>query len=161
MLVRGAAVLLAASVSTATTGALPVPHAAAVVSVVVAGDGDTDGDGLPDTGDGCPTVASTNPTGCPTAPRRAALTWLGGAARLQVQVTSPVTSCAARARLVLWRVRADRDVKLAGVIASRHGRHRFRVPRGATYYVTVAPSYSSGEAECAKAVSRRVRVPRS
>ncbi len=169
MLVRAAALLLVASLATATTGALPVPRAlavntavnAAVNTAVDAADADTDGDGLADARDGCPTVASPNPTGCPTAPRKAALRWLDGKHRLQARVTSPVTSCAARARIVLWRVRRHRDFKVVGVSASYRGRHRFRVQRGATYYVTVAPSYSSGEAECAKAISRTVRAPRT
>ncbi len=121
---------------------------------------DGDGDGLDDALDGCPTVASANPTGCPTAERRARLRWRDGAGRLEARITSPVAACSARARVKLWRVGAGADVRVASETASSQGRQRFRVPRGARYYVTVSPTYASGQAECAKAVSRTVRVPR-
>ena len=140
---------------------VPQPAAEATASCGAGCDVDTDGDGLPDLGDGCPTVASTNPTGCPTTPRDAALKWREDRFRLQAKITSPVRSCASRARINLWRVRPNRDVKVLQATASPRGRHRFTVSRGRTYYVTVSPSYSPGEAECAKAVSRKVRVPRA
>ena len=44
--------------------------------------------------------------------------------------------------------------------SSFSGRKRFRVPRGARYYVTVSSSYAPGIAECAEATSRTVVVPR-
>jgi hypothetical protein len=157
MLARVAASLLVAPLPAATVAALPTSHAATVVAVDV----DTDGDGLPDAGDGCPTVASTNPTGCPTASRQARLKWMEGRNRLQTRITSPVQSCASHARINLWRVRPHRDFKVLQVDASARGRYRFRVARGPRYFVTVSPSYSPGEAECAKAVSRKVRVPRA
>ncbi len=121
---------------------------------------DMDGDNLPNLGDGCPIVASANPTGCPSASRRAGLRYLKGKNKLQVRISSPVASCAANARIVLWRARKKRDVRLVVVNANSQGRHRFKVPRGARYYVTVSPSYSSGVAECTNATSRAVRVPR-
>ncbi|MFC7361910.1 hypothetical protein [Nocardioides astragali] len=120
---------------------------------------DSDGDGLLDTVDGCPTVAATTPTGCPSASRRAELRWLEGRDRLQATITSPVEACRSGARIKLWRVRPHRDIKLLAVDASSRGRYRFRVPRRARYYVTVSPSYVPGLAECGKAVSRTVRVP--
>ena len=140
---------------------VPPPAAEGTASCAAGCDVDTDGDGLPDLGDGCPTVASTNPTGCPTAPREAALKWREGRSRLQAKITSPVRSCASRARINLWRVRPDRDVQVLQATATSRGRYRFKVSRGPTYYVSVSPSYSPGEAECAKAVSRKVRVPRA
>ena len=121
---------------------------------------DSDGDGLADTVDGCPTVASGNPTGCPSASRTAKVRWLEGKKRLQTTISSPVTACEAGARIKLWRVRPHRDTKLLAVDATSTGRYRFKVPRGARYYVTVSSSYSPGQAECGKAVSRKVRVPR-
>lgn len=139
----------------------PAAEAAAATTCVAACDVDTDGDGLPDLGDGCPTIASTNPTGCPTAPRKAALEWREGLNRLQAKITSSVPSCASRARINLWRVRPSRDFRVIQVVATRRGRYRFAVARGPRYYVTVSPSYSPGVAECAKAASRVVRVPRS
>ena len=144
-----------------TAPGVPQPAAGATASCVAGCDVDSDGDGLPDLGDGCPTVASTNPTGCPTAPREAALKWREDRFRLQAKITSPVRSCASRARINLWRVRPDRDVKVLQATATSRGRYRFKVSRGPTYYVSVSPSYSPGEAECAKAVSRKVRVPRA
>ena len=120
---------------------------------------DTDGDGVPDTGDGCPTVAAGNPTGCPTVARQASLRWLGGEQKLQLRVTSEVSGCSARARFVLWRVRPNRDFKQVGGNVSFSGRARITVPRGASFYVSVSPSYSPGVAECARATSRTVRVP--
>ena len=122
---------------------------------------DTDGDGLDDAVDGCPTVASANPTGCPSASRDVSLRWLAGKQRLQVRVTSPVAGCVRRARVALWRVRPHRDYKVLGDNVSYNGRLRAKVARGATYYVTVSPSYSTGVAECGKAESRKVRAPRS
>ncbi|MCK9825385.1 thrombospondin type 3 repeat-containing protein [Nocardioides cavernae] len=121
---------------------------------------DSDGDGLAEAADGCPTVASSTPTGCPTAPRTAKLRWLDGRKRLQATVSSPVAACEAGARITLWKVRVHRDTKLLAVDASVAGRYRFKVPRGARYRVTVSSSYSPGQAECGKAVSRKVRVPR-
>lgn len=154
---RAAASLLVALPCSATVVTLPVDGAVAAL----AWDVDTDGDGLPDAGDGCPTVASTNPTGCPTAARTVELTYHPGRNRLQARVTSPVRACASHARISLWRVRPQRDVKLLGVEATSRGRYRFRVPRGPTYYVTVSASYSSGVAECTGAASGKVRVPRA
>nr|WP_277986091.1 hypothetical protein [Nocardioides zhouii] len=122
---------------------------------------DTDGDGLDDAVDGCPTVASANPTGCPSATRNVSLAWLAGKERLQVRVISPVGGCASRARIALWRVRANRDYKVFGGNVSFAGRLRIEVSRGATYYVTVSTSYASGVAECGAAISRRVPVPRA
>jgi hypothetical protein len=121
---------------------------------------DTDGDGLDDLVDGCPTVASSNPTGCPSASRSVSLTWLAGKQRLQVRVTSPVAGCAQKARIALWRVRPNRDHKVFGGAVTYGGRLRLKVARGATYYVTVPPSYASGVAECGGAESRKVLAPR-
>jgi hypothetical protein len=72
-----------------------------------------------------------------------------------------VPACASRARINLWRVRPSRDFKVFQAVATTRGRYRFTVARGPRYYVTVSPSYSPGVAECAKAVSRTVRVPRA
>lgn len=121
---------------------------------------DTDGDGLDDSIDGCPTVASGNPTGCPTASRKVSLKWLPGKRRLEARVTSPVNACAARARIKLFLDRRSGPDKLLASDASYQGRRRFKVPGGARYYVMVTPTYSTGIAECGKAVSRTVRVPR-
>ena len=156
MLARVAALLLVASLPTATTGALPVPRAVAAVGV----DADSDGDGLSDTRDGCPTISSANPTGCPSAGRRASLVWVKAKQRLEGRVASPVTACSARARIVLWRVRANRDDKLVGANATARGRYRFTVRRGSRYYVSVSPSYASGQAECTRATSRTVLARR-
>ena len=101
-----------------TAPGVPQPAAEATASCVAGCDVDTDGDGLPDLGDGCPTVASTNPTGCPTAPREAALKWREGRNRLQARITSPVRSCASRARINLWRVRPNRDFKVLQATAT-------------------------------------------
>jgi hypothetical protein len=148
-------------VATSSPAALGVSLAsAAVPSTAVASAGDSDGDGLDDLVDGCPTVASANPTGCPSATRTARLRWLEGRDRLEARVLSPEQTCASRARVSLWRVRRGADVKVEGANASYAGRQRFRAVRRATYYVTVSASYSSGRAECLGAVSRKVRVPR-
>jgi len=66
-----------------------------------------------------------------------------------------------RARIVLWRVRPARDSKVLGVTATFSGRYRFTVRRDARYYVTVSPSYASGQAECSRATSRTVLAPRA
>ncbi len=121
---------------------------------------DTDADGVPDTSDGCPTVAASTSTGCPTASRTASLTWVASTQRLEGRVTSPASGCSRRARIVLWRTRPDRDVKVLGVGATSSGRYRFAVQRGSRYYVTVSPSYASGQAECGRATSRTVLAPR-
>ena len=157
---RSAALLLVLSLAPALAGATPADAVAGSCSAGALACGDTDGDGLDDLADGCPTVASGNPTGCPSASRSVSLKWLAGKQRLQVQVTSPVAACAQRARIALWRVRPNRDVKVLGDTASHRGRLRAKVARGATYYVTVSPSYSTGVAECGKAESRKVLVPR-
>ena len=121
---------------------------------------DTDGDGLMDASDGCPSVASSNPTGCPTVSRRARLRYLGGNNRLQATITSSVTACSARARIKLWRELSGADTRLQVATAYASGRFRFKVPSGARYYVTVSSSYAPGSAECAEATSPTVVVPR-
>lgn len=160
--------LRAAVIATATLLAVPLSldtsYAAAepcAETQTCRSDIDSDGDGVPDASDGCPTVFSTTPTGCPTASREASLTWVASAQRLEVRVTSPVLACSRRARIVLWRVRPNRDFKVLGVSATSSGRYRFTVQRGARYYATVSPSYASGKAECGKATSRTVLVPRN
>ena len=120
---------------------------------------DSDGDGLDDTRDGCPTVAASTSTGCPSASRSVSLRWLAGKQRLQVQVGSPVAGCAQRARIALFRVRPNQDYKVVGGSVSFSGRLRIKVARGATYYVTVPTSYASGVAECGVARSRKVARP--
>lgn len=160
---RGLMVLLVALAATllpVPAGAAPSPTDRAACSAALSCRTDSDGDGLDDLLDGCPAVASTNPTGCPSADRRARLRWREGAGRLEARITSPVPACAARARIKLWRVRPGADVRIASENAAGSGRRRFLVPRGARYYVTVSPSYASGLAECQKAVSRTVRAPR-
>ncbi|WP_179619764.1 hypothetical protein [Nocardioides cavernae] len=146
-----------------TTGALVAPGAATssgatdapVLSAV-----DTDGDGLDDSIDGCPTVASGTATGCPTVWRTVSLRWLAGKERLEARVSSPAGACVARARIKLFLDRPGRSDKLLASDASSQGRRRFSVPGGARYYAMVTPTYSTGVAECGKAVSRTVRVPR-
>ena len=150
-LVMGGAALV--GVPALTAGASAVP-AARVLLV------DSDGDGIDDAVDGCPTVASSNPTGCPSASRKVALKWLGAKKRLQVRVSSPVGGCQQRARFAVFRVRPNKDFKVFGGSVSFSGRLRIKVPRGSTYYVTVPQSYASGIAECGKAESRRVLAPR-
>lgn len=163
-LVIAAATLLVVPAASGSSYAAPEHCSATDVrtcAVDGARDGDTDGDGLLDSGDGCPTVASSNPTGCPTASRKVSLKWAKAKKRLETRITSPVKACSSRARVVLWRVRPQRDVKVVGVTATASGRYRFKVRQGARYYVTVPPSYSSGVAECARATSRKVLAPRS
>ena len=121
---------------------------------------DTDGDGLDDTRDGCPTVAATTSTGCPLVSRKVSLKWLAGKQRLQVQVGSPTAGCVQRARVAVFRVRPNKDYKVFGGSTSFNGRLRVKVARGATYYVTVPLSYASGVAECGKAESGRVLAAR-
>jgi hypothetical protein len=153
ILARAAALLLLAPLWTVTSTVLPADGAAMAYDV------DSDGDGLADSLDGCPTVASGNPTGCPTAARNASLRWLDGRNRLQARISSPVDACVVRARISLWRADPRGDVKLGSVQASFRGRYGFKV-RPARYYVTLAPSYASGKAECDRATSRTVVVPR-
>lgn len=129
--------------------ALPVVHAA-----------DTDGDGIDDTVDGCPSVASTNPTGCPTVKRSARLRYLAGKNLLEARILSSETACSSRSRIKLWRVTPGDDVRARVETSTFTGRKRFRVPRGASYYVTVSSSYAPGIAECAEATSPSVLVPR-
>ena len=156
-----ATVLATATVLLAPTTGEPTDVApTAYVLVTWPAAADTDGDGLDDLVDGCPTVASGNPTGCPSAWRKVSLRWLEGPHRLQAHVTSPVAACAARTRIKLFLDRAGRADRLLSSDASFRGRRRFAVPRGARYYVMVSPSYSSGVAECGRAVSRTVRIPR-
>jgi hypothetical protein len=160
---RIAVPLLALLLSTGAAGAAEATTAAYAPAApgahARAADIDTDGDGVPDSGDGCPKVAAATSTGCPTASRSASLRWLAGKHRLQLRVTSGVSACSSRARFVLWRVRRHADFKQLGGNVSYAGRARLKVPRGSRYYVTVAPSYSPGVAECAKATTRTVRVP--
>lgn len=158
LLRRAVALVLAATGLIVVPAGLAPPPASAVAAAAYAGD--TDGDGLDDSIDGCPTVASGNPTGCPTAWRKVSLKWLPGKHRLEAKVTSPVRACAARARIKLFLDRRGGPDKLLASDASYQGRRRFKVAGGARYYVMVTPTYSTGVAECGKAVSRTVRVPR-
>lgn len=154
-LVATAALLLVATLGPAV-GDPAVASVAASPSARI----DTDGDGIDDAVDGCPAVASTNPTGCPSASRSVSLTWLAGKQRLQVQVSSSVAGCSRRARIALFRVRPNQDYKVFGGSVGVSGRLRIKVARGSTYYVTVPQSYASGIAECGKAESRKVLAPR-
>ena len=147
--------LTPASIAASAAQAIPVTSLEALAAV-----GDTDGDGLDDASDGCPAVASSNPTGCPTVPRSARLRYLAGKNALQAQVVSSASACSSRSRIKLWRAGARGDVRLQVETSSSSGRKRFRVPRGARYYVTVSSSYAPGIAECAEATSRTVVVPR-
>ena len=151
-LVMASAVLVGVPALTTTAGAAPATSRVILV--------DTDGDGLDDLVDGCPTVPASSSTGCPSASRGVTLKWLKGKQRLQAQVSSPVAGCVQRARIALWRVRANRDYKVFGGTTSSSGRTRFKVARGSTYYVTVSTSYASGIAECGAAESRKVLAPR-
>src|SRR6476469_5381298 len=157
MIVRVVAVLLVASLAPAHPASASTQVPTAGVARMLA---DTDGDGLDDTRDGCPTVAASTSTGCPSASRSVSLTWKAGQQRLQVRVASPVAGCAQRARIALFRVRANKDYKVFGGSVSFSGRLRVKVARGATYYVTVPTSYASGVAECGAAESRKVLAPR-
>lgn len=136
-------------------GAVPTGAAGAVTAAV-----DTDGDGLDDALDGCSSVAAATSTGCPTAWRKVSLKRLAGKRRLEARVSSPVTACASRARIKLFLDRRGGTDKLLASDASYQGRRRFAVPAGGRYYALVTPTYASGVAECGKAVSRTVRVPR-
>ena len=158
LLHRAAALAVAAALLPAFAASAPAsaaPAASVALRLV-----DTDGDGLDDLVDGCPTVASSNPTGCPSAARSVSLKWLAGKQRLQVQVSSGVAGCSQRARIALFRVRPNRDVKVFGGSVSYSGRLRITVARGSRYYVTVPQSYASGVAECGPAESRKVLAPR-
>ncbi|MCY7402370.1 MAG: hypothetical protein LH477_15700 [Nocardioides sp.] len=121
---------------------------------------DTDGDGLDDASDGCPGVASANPTGCPTVTRSARLRYLSGDSVLQARVLSPATACSARSRVKLWRVMPGGALRVQVETSTSSGLRRFRAPRGATYFVTVSSSYAPGIAECAEARSSKVALPR-
>ena len=89
------------------------PAASADVRVTAADtESDTDGDGLDDASDGCPGVASANPTGCPTVTRSARLRYLSGDGVLQARVLSPATACSARSKLKLWRVTPGGDLRV-------------------------------------------------
>ena len=157
--VSAAALVGVPTLTAPATAAITVgwPHGTTAARTVLV---DTDGDGLDDLVDGCPRVASSNSTGCPSAARSVSLMWLRSKQRLQAQVSSPVPGCYQRARVALWRVRANRDYKVFGGTTSFGGRIRVEVARGSTYYVTVSPSYASGIAECGQAESRKVRAPR-
>lgn len=163
---RSSLLLRALALALAATGALLAPGGAASAEAATtavartAAAVDTDGDGLDDSLDGCPAVAAATATGCPTAWRKVSLKWLAGKRRLEARVTSPVTACAARARIKLFLDRRGGTDKLLASDASYEGRRRFAVPGGARYYALVTPTYASGVAECGKAVSRTVRVPR-
>ena len=169
---RASSALAAALLTVLTTSALVVAPAqarplssvdvrvAVAVTAAVTAAGDTDGDGIDDATDGCPSVASTNPTGCPTVKRSARLRYLAGKNRLQARIVSSATACFSRSRVKLWRVAAGGDVRAQVETASSSGRRRFRVPRDARYYVTISSSYAPGIAECAEATSRAVLVPR-
>ncbi len=153
-----AALLPAYAVSASASTPVSAPQQATATAVRLLAD--TDGDGIDDLVDGCPTVPSSNPTGCPSASRTVSLKWLAGKKRLQARVSSPVAGCSQRARIALWRVRPKRDYKVFGGSVSFSGKRRIKVARGATYYVTVSTSYAIGVAECGGAESRKVRAPR-
>ena len=156
---RGPALLLAV-VLVAAALAGPAEARSTASFDVRASVADTDGDGLDDASDGCPTVASSNPTGCPTVRRSARLRYLSGKNLLQAQIVSPATACSSRSRIKLWRAMSSGDVRVRVETSSFSGRKRFTVRRGAGYYVTVSSSYAPGIAECAEATSRTVVVPR-
>ena len=159
------ALLVPALLAVTPAEAQPATSSVATSSDVPSSDvrsaaGDTDGDGLDDTSDGCPTVASANPTGCPTVTRSARLRFLSADGVLQARILSPATACSARSKVKLWRVTTGSDLRVQVETSAYSGVRRFRAARGATYYVTVSSSYAPGIAECAEATSSKVLVPR-
>ena len=153
-------VLLACLLPQSTALATPTATATATsAGSSLRSEADTDADGLADSVDGCPTAASANPTGCPTAQREVRLRRVKGL-RMQARVISNEPDCVARTRIKIYRVRTNRDFKVTAVDAAWSGKRRFSVERGGTYYAVAASSYASGKAECARAASGSLLVRR-
>ena len=122
---------------------------------------DIDGDAVANAADGCQLVAAATGSGCPPAARSARLSYVKKKKGLQLAVRSDAAGCRDGARATLFRKRPGRDTKLVTGTTDRRGRYRFAKPRaGGKFYVRVARSYATGEAECATARSKPVRVRR-
>ena len=121
---------------------------------------DIDGDALANTDDGCPLVATTTTSGCPSVGRAASLRYTKATRRLKVVVRSDAPACKSQATVTLFRTRPGRDTKLVVATTNGKGRKTWKAPaRSGRYYVRVAASVAAGQAECGHARSSRTRVP--
>ena len=121
---------------------------------------DIDGDALANTDDGCPLVATTTTSGCPSVGRAASLRYTKATRRLKVVVRSDAPACESQATVTLFRTRPGRDTKLVVATTNGKGRKTWKAPaRSGRYYVRVEASVAAGQAECGRARSSRTRVP--
>lgn len=123
-------------------------------------DVDRDGDLVLNEADGCAEVGAATTTGCPPADRTATLK--RRKKKLTAIVGSAVAGCRAGAEVTLLRdKKKGRDAKVLLARTDARGRVVMRAPRRAgRYYVSLRSSYAVGQAECAAAESKRLKVRR-
>ena len=121
---------------------------------------DIDGDSLGNTVDGCPRAAAATKSGCPELGRTASLRFAKKTRTLKTVVRSDAAGCRSGASVTLYRAKPGKDVKLVVGTTNSRGRWVRKAPMTAgRYYVKVAPSYATGQAECISARSKKERVP--
>ncbi len=121
---------------------------------------DWDGDGVGNPCDATPGIAPTTPgctVGC-TYERTVGLRHVVRKRRLVGKVESAVIGCRSGVSVTIWRKRSGTDRKLVVVTTRATGKFRTKAPRKAgRYYATVG---SPDQPLCSSATSRTVRVKR-
>lgn len=121
---------------------------------------DWDGDGVGNPCDATPGIAPTTPgctVGC-TYERTVGLQHVAKKRRLVGKVESAADGCRAGVSVTIWRKRSGADRKLVVVTTRATGTFRTKAPRKAgRYYATVG---SPDQPLCSSATSRTVRVKR-
>jgi subtilisin family serine protease len=115
---------------------------------------DTDGDGIADASDACPTTAGGGSAdGCPQIARTITLAY--GAGRFSGSISAPgVSACAAKRTVTLWNSVPGPDIKKATTKSLADGSFSIAcTPSPGAYYAKANPATITGVADCLLATS--------
>ena len=115
---------------------------------------DTDGDGVPDASDSCPTTAGGgSANGCPSIARTVTLAYSAG--RFSGSISAPALSaCASNRTVTIWNSVPGPDVKKATTKTLADGSFSIAyTPSPGNYYAKANPATLAGIADCQLATS--------